>query len=174
MNRFEIDCQNCSHHYSLNVQTDNLGKTPGTKCPKCGHIQALDLEQSDELTTIFGPISNVFGAKLELLDETKNIVESLFLRVGENVFGRLLTSQLHLNDKALTLHDPTVSKKHFSINMTRTKDHLKSDSHITIKDLNSLNGTFLNEKEVKPNTAIYLQNGDIITAGKCQLIFKEI
>lgn len=61
-------------------------------------------------------------------------------------------------DAQLTLADPGVSRKHASIT--------EENGHVVIRDLESLNGIFVNDHHVKE---YHLQDGDVVTIGAFNL-----
>ncbi len=79
-----------------------------------------------------------------------------FILNGEKIIGR---------DKncSIILEDSYASSQHARI--------YQKDNHFFIEDLESKNGTFLNGKRIKKETA--LKNGDKITIGKTELKFME-
>src|SRR3954466_2685818 len=81
------------------------------------------------------------------------------LEIGRTCFiGRGQTNTIALSDE-----DAIISSRHASIHAV--------DGHFYISDLNSRNGTMLNGRPVTLPTP--LRDGDVITVGKCDLIFRE-
>ncbi len=76
------------------------------------------------------------------------------LTEGKNIVGRSPDCSVIINEKG-------VSREHFAI-------HVKGEL-VTIEDLGSKNGTFVNGKRIK---SAELKNGDEIIAGECSLIFE--
>lgn len=76
------------------------------------------------------------------------------LTEGKNTVGRSPDCNIVINEKG-------VSREHFAV-------HVKGET-ITIEDLGSKNGTFVNGKRIK---SVELKNGDEIIAGECSLIFE--
>jgi hypothetical protein len=90
--------------------------------------------------------------QLEVLDgERKG--EVISLKVGEYIFGRGKGATILLKDE-----EETISRLHFKI--------VVRDGHASIKDLDSLNGTRLNDAAVDEAE---LKTGDAIGAGKVLL-----
>ena len=77
------------------------------------------------------------------------------LMPGENVLGRE-------PEGGINLDSPTVSRRHARI--------LISATHVTLEDLDSKNGTFLQGQRV--SSVVRLTNGDEIRAGSVVLRFR--
>jgi hypothetical protein len=90
--------------------------------------------------------------ELEIMDG-ENRGEVIKLKEGEYTFGRGKDAAILLRD-----NDETVSRVHFKL--------IVREGRISIKDLNSANGTKLNEIDIEEAE---LKKGDIITAGKVLL-----
>jgi len=64
------------------------------------------------------------------------------------------------------LHDPRVSREHFSIEKGE-------DGVFNLMDLGSSNGTFLNGRRLESNAIRRLKHGDLIRVGNQQFVFRE-
>jgi hypothetical protein len=82
--------------------------------------------------------------------------EDFRLREGKNALGSDPTSEI-------VLRDPAVSGKHASINY--------KDGKFVITDLDSTNGTYINE-DAEPVARIELKDNDVIRIGETTLKFK--
>lgn len=89
-----------------------------------------------------------------LIIKTTGGERRFLLTEGKNTVGRSPDCNIVINEKG-------VSREHFAV-------HVKGEI-ITIEDLGSKNGTFVNGKRI--NRA-ELKNGDEIIAGECSLIFE--
>lgn len=89
-----------------------------------------------------------------LIIKTPSGERRFLLTDGKNTVGRSPDCNIVINEKG-------VSREHFAI-------FVKGEI-ITIEDLGSKNGTFLNGKRIK---SAELKNGDEIIAGECSLIFE--
>ena len=86
----------------------------------------------------------------------EHVPQKVKLKSGTTVsIGRSFSATLHLSDRS-------VSSKHAMV----ITDEIGS----TIKDLYSLNGTFLNNKKISESM---LKDGDIISIGKFNILFKN-
>lgn len=63
--------------------------------------------------------------------------------------------------------DNMISRVHFMLKW------LPVDDAIAIEDLNSTNGTFINDWMLKPNLARILKDGDIIKVGETEILFER-
>mgnify|MGYP003651570173 CR=1 FL=1 len=66
------------------------------------------------------------------------------------------------------LTDGMISTNHFAIWWLPIEDE------VTIKDLYSTNGTFVNGQKIKPNSSHLLKDGDEILVGETRLLFEKI
>lgn len=85
----------------------------------------------------------------------ENITETFELKSGVYRIGRHEDNEIFLNDL-------TVSRRHAEIDIT--------GSEAVIKDLGSLNGTFVNGKIIDKPTP--LKDGDVVQIGRFKLLFK--
>jgi pSer/pThr/pTyr-binding forkhead associated (FHA) protein len=90
--------------------------------------------------------------RLEII-KREGPAEVIALKEGEYTFGRGQDAQYMLEDG-----EETVSRVHFKL--------LVRDSRIRIRDLDSLNGTRVNDVAIEEAE---LHKGDLIAAGKVQL-----
>ncbi len=91
-----------------------------------------------------------------LIIKTPSGERKFLLTEGKNTVGRSPDCTIVINEKG-------VSREHFTV-------HVKGEI-VTIEDLGSKNGTFLNGKRINKAE---LKNGDEIIAGECSLIFEFI
>ncbi len=89
----------------------------------------------------------IFGREDDLGKEMEIIRDTI---VGRSLKSDFVTS------------DPLMSRQHFKLSI--------KDGKVYVEDLNSLNGTFLNQKLLKGKTV--LNSGDIITAGRTVFKFE--
>jgi phage tail-like protein len=78
---------------------------------------------------------------------------------GAAVIGRQVGNDLHLEH-------PQISRKHARLDTTSQK--------CTITDLNSSNGTYINNEKATPEVSTRLSAGDIIKIGPFTLVFEQI
>lgn len=75
------------------------------------------------------------------------------LTYEETTVGRLSSNLLPIND-------PTISKNHAAIN------YISSENRFYLRDLNTVNGTYLNGARLEPNKRQLLKHKDSIQFGK--------
>lgn len=125
------------------------------RCPKCGESYNLYEETIQEETQ--GINWEVLPPNLEVWLEFISGVKA-----GEKVEIKKSRFIIGRSDGDLILDDPHVSKKHASI-------EIWSRDNIFLKDLDSRNGTFLNNIQI---TRTRLKDGDIIKIGKSTMKFR--
>jgi pSer/pThr/pTyr-binding forkhead associated (FHA) protein len=121
---------------------------------------------SGEKEIVAKPISNITkiieDRKTKIIDNTKVALEIIHgdnrgsvisLKEGDYTFGRGKEAKVLIKDE-----DETVSRVHFKLSVR--------DGRVNIKDLNSANGTKVNEIDIEEAE---LHKGDTITAGKVLL-----
>lgn len=96
--------------------------------------------------------NQVVGMLLRQKDDNSILIE---LANGEVILGRSIESTVVIND-------PTVSARHARIYTYLSVSY--------IEDLNSSNGTFVNDKPVKKHI---LKRGDVIRLGKYRLVVDQ-
>lgn len=69
-----------------------------------------------------------------------------------------------LPDNQIPLPEPSVSSRHCEL-------HAKGDE-IVVKDLNSTNGTFINEKQLEPGKEVTLRPGQVLRLGQVELKYE--
>ena len=155
-----------SHHAQFIFDTNgklhiqDLNSTNGTflNGTKISPSKAYIVKPKDtiQLASTKGILIVVEEIKKDSFDDKKvNIVEKLKLK-SKVIIGRS-------NDCDIILNNGSVSRKHAEVNKN-------SNGVYFIKDLNSLNGTFVNGKKIKGITKISLS--DKIFIGKLQLTLK--
>lgn len=143
------------------------------KCPKCGKVNPEGASSCEgcgadlkEETVALTPEN--FASKGEIVISVEaekkkliiifpeSVTETFELKDGIYRIGRSEDSEIFLNDL-------TVSRTHAEMTVR--------GSEVTIRDLGSLNGTFVNGKLVESPTS--LKDGDVIQIGRFKLLFKS-
>ena len=133
-------------------------------CSKCGALLVKE-EPGDETTQTFTPdeLADEDGPLEELATEGPALV----VRSGGGRAGEYFTPQSDRTtigrspDCNIFLDDVTVSRKHAVL--------IEENGQVSIEDLGSLNGTFVNRKRIDAPTR--LQSGDELQVGKYRLSF---
>jgi hypothetical protein len=133
-------------------------------CSKCGALLVKE-EGSDETTQTFTPdeLADEDGP----LDDLATEGPALVVRSGGGRAGEYFTPQSDRTtigrspDCNIFLDDVTVSRTHAVL--------IEENGQVSIEDLGSLNGTFVNRKRI--DTPTRLQSGDELQIGKYRLSF---
>lgn len=133
-------------------------------CARCGALLAHD--PGGETTVSLGP-EEVDEGQESALDDTLDGT-ALVVRVGGGLAGErfALTNERTLVGRSpecdVFLDDVTVSRRHAEL--------IQKDERFTIRDLGSLNGTFVNRQRVE---SIELRDDDEVQVGKYRLTFLQ-
>jgi hypothetical protein len=152
-----VFCNQCGHR---NPAGSNF-------CSSCGAV--LEPTASEDKTLVLAPVT---GAG-EPVDEEVNVaipalVEGMGMLVvkrGPNAGSRFVLDQdtTHVGrhpDSDIFLDDITVSRRHAEV--------VRSESGYAVRDVGSLNGTYLNRERIEDAP---LGNGDEVQIGKFKLVF---
>lgn len=163
-------------------------------CPKCGEYITFDeklYDKDQKLVFVCGSCHKQFViriGKTKLLEKEKakelqrqredaalgyvTVVENVFgykqifpLKEGDNVIGRKNAGTEV--DIAIESSDRSMDRKHCVIRMSRSGGKLA----YTLRDCNSLTGTFYMNEVLGPKEQVTLSEGDVITLGATTLIF---
>ena len=147
-----IYCPECGFQ---NAETANF-------CSKCGSLIRRD--DSGETTMALTPeeiASDSSASGGRGVDGPALVVRSGGGRVGEHFFVEGDTTLIGRSpDCAVFLDDVTVSRRHAEIT--------RSDGRFSIRDLGSLNGTFVNRRRIE---AAEIEDDDELQIGKYRLTF---
>ena len=147
-------------------------------CGECGHYlledehrgtDPLDFEEASKLV---GPASDImdtrpgskisepWGVRLTIGNRRREIEVSLDRII---FLGRVDPSSDVFPDVDLTEHGPgkNISRRHASIQ--------KREGRITIEDMGSVNGTYVNGNRLEPYLPVTLRNGDILHLGRLRV-----
>ena len=149
-------CNQCGHR-----------NPPGANfCSSCG--AALG-PQSDDTTITFMPVEGGGEAEDELtvtLDELPGNIGMLVVKRGPNAGSKFVldhdvTRAGRHPESDIFLDDITVSRRHVEI--------VHGDDGYLLKDVGSLNGTYLNRERIEGEAPLH--NGDELQIGKFKLVF---
>jgi hypothetical protein len=152
-----------SHVYCPECGFQNLESA--NYCSRCGALLVTEGE-SDEQTMTFSAAEELEEEGGVRLDELGVDGPTLVIRSGGGRTGepfpleRTQTTIGRSPDCDIFLDDVTVSRRHAIV--------AKREGTVTIEDLGSLNGTFLNRHRIE---RAELENGDEVQIGKYRLIF---
>jgi hypothetical protein len=152
----DVFCTNCGH------------RNPGNAnfCSSCG--SALEPRGEDHTITL-PPVEDVNAGDDELavaLDELPPGAALLLVRRGPGAGSRFLldenvTSAGRHPDSDIFLDDVTVSRRHAEV--------ARQGSEYVVRDVGSLNGTYVNRERIESDTP--LGSGDELQIGRFKLIF---
>lgn len=138
-------------------------------CSACGTVLDLATDHTITLTKV-DPLQDAPGPADDVQVSLSHIARGtpiLVLRSGESegIHFELSHSITHVGrhaDSEITLDDITVSRRHCEIH--------RDGSNFVIRDVGSLNGTYVNQRRVD---AVELAQGDEVQIGKFHMIFLE-
>ena len=137
-------------------------------CSACG--SPLEHQIGEDATIVFHPNEGETGEDVAVhLDEVDRAGGMLVVRHGPNsgstyVLDQTVTRAGRHPDSEIFLDDVTVSRRHAEIVHTPGATY-------TVKDVGSLNGTYVNRERV--DEAV-LQNGDELQIGRFRLVFLSL
>ncbi len=153
----DVFCTNCGHRNALRARF----------CSSCG--AALETESGEETTITFAPV-DATGEILEeevalALSDLQETTAMVVVKRGPNAGSKFALDQDVTRagrhpDSDIFLDDITVSRRHAEI--------LRGPSSYTVRDVGSLNGTYLNRERIDEAR---LANGDELQIGKFKLVF---
>ena len=149
----DVFCSNCGH---ANREGSNF-------CSSCGQV----LEQSEgEPATITFSLDPDSGEELQVDLGSVGPGGRLVVTRGPNTgsefdLEHVITTAGRHPDSDIFLDDVTVSRRHVEIERTT--------SGSVVRDVGSLNGTYLNQQRIEGDSPI--ANGDELQVGKFKLVF---
>ena len=135
-------------------------------CSKCGALLIRD-EPGSHTTMTFAPEDLAEGDDAAALSDLRVEGTALVVRSGGGRAGEYYTPQGERTtigrspECNIFLDDVTVSRKHAVL--------IEENGEVSIEDLGSLNGTFVNRRRIEAPTR--LQSGDEVQIGKYRLSF---
>lgn len=168
------------------------------RCPKCDNYIQFDetkYEEGQSLVFVCDQCKKQFGIRIgksklnaanrreEVVDETDGlqdygnivVVENVFafkqvlpLKKGDNVIGR--RSKGTEVDIPIESNDPSLDRRHCIIHVKRNK---QGEVVYTLRDNDSVTGTFLMNELLGPKDRVRIEGGAIITLGATTLILRS-
>jgi pSer/pThr/pTyr-binding forkhead associated (FHA) protein len=155
-----VFCHNCGHKNPAGVNF----------CSSCGAALIPDPDDRSETTVTLQPVDERGEAGEEdpgvTLVEVAHGTDVLVVKRGPNVGARyelksLITRAGRHPESDIFLDDITVSRRHATIERG-------ADGRATIRDVGSLNGTYVNRERID---AAVLSSGDEVQIGKFKLLY---
>lgn len=142
-------CDNCKKQFGIRIGVSKLRALQREESK--GNLSTE--EQTESAGTIVA-VENVFGFRQEHP-----------LHLGDNVVGR--RNKGDEVDVAIETNDPSMDRRHCVINVKRGKN----DNYIyTIRDNESITGTFVMNEVLGPKDRRRIEDGAIITLGATSII----
>jgi pSer/pThr/pTyr-binding forkhead associated (FHA) protein len=150
----EIFCTNCGHE----------NQSGANFCSSCG--QVLPREEEEPRTVTFALDPQGSGVDLEVNVDEVSTGGVLIATRGPNsgsefALEHVITTAGRHPDSDIFLDDVTVSRRHAELERT--------SSGYVVRDVGSLNGTYLNQRIIEGDTP--LSNGDELQVGLFKLVF---
>ncbi len=174
-----VRCPNCGHEElpgalfcgecGAKLNSRSVSDADSTQLVQLGQLQEQSEAPAQKTKTEPSPPAVTNGAKvvIRIVDSGQQIP---LAEKDEFTLGRVSEGQPLIPEIDLSPHnayEQGVSRLHAVIGV--------HDEHVTITDLGSANGTWVNGVRVIPHTAQELQNGDLVTLGtlKIQAVIKS-
>lgn len=141
-------CEHCQKQFSIRLGSTKLKD-------KNKDLENLNQQETAELGYIV-VVENVFGYK-----------QVFQLKEGDNLIGR--KNKDSEVDIAIESSDRSMDRRHCYINVKKTKS---GKLIYTLRDNDSITGTFYMNEILAPKDRIVMKDGDIITLGATTLILK--
>lgn len=160
-----IACPKCDSVITFDEHAYPTGRVLVFTCPTCKktfkvRIVAHKEKKADELPTlgIMTVVANGFqkGQVLELKE-------------GENVIGRYVKGTNA--NRSIKTQDPSIDTTHCIVNVRNDK---KGKLRFVLRDAPSGTGTFYQDRILRDNDRVYMEDGAIITIGAATLIFNVV
>ena len=166
------------------------------RCPKCDHYILFDetkYSEGQSLVFVCDECKKQFGIRIgksklnaprkeEVIDENEGKEEFVNIVVVENVFGYKQVLPLKEGDNvigrrckgtevdiAIETNDPSMDRRHCIINVKRNK---QGNIVYTLRDNDSVTGTFYMNEILGAKDRIRIEEGAIITLGATSLILR--
>jgi pSer/pThr/pTyr-binding forkhead associated (FHA) protein len=152
----DVECARCGHR---NPAAANF-------CSSCGAPLEHGAGQSHTTMTVAVPVDSPEEEVVVDLDELPAGVGMLVVTRGPNSGSKFALDTDVVNagrhpDSDIFLDDITVSRRHAEVRRTR--------SGYVVRDVGSLNGTYVNQNRIEDDTPI--ENGDELQVGRFKLVF---
>ena len=143
-------CDNCKKQFGIRI---GVSKLRALQKEESKANSLLENDQSDNVGSIVA-VENIFSFRQEHP-----------LRLGDNIVGR--RNKGDEIDVPIETNDPSMDRRHCVINVKRGKN----DNYIyTIRDNESITGTFVMNEVLGPKDRRRIEEGAIITLGATSII----
>lgn len=145
-------CENCHKQFGIRIGVSKLRALQKEES-KGSRIDSYNEREHENAGTIVA-VENVFGFRQE---------HSLHL--GDNIIGR--RNKGDEIDIPIETNDPSMDRRHCILNVKRTKNGILK---YTLRDNDSITGTFVMNELLGSKDRILIEDGTIITLGATTLI----
>ena len=149
-------CDNCQKQFGIRIGVSKLRALQ--KEENKGIASALSEEQQAENAGHVVAVENIFGFRQEHP-----------LHLGDNIIGR--RNKGDEIDIPVETNDPSMDRRHWILNVKRGKS---GNLIYTLRDNDSITGTFLMNEILGPKDRIRVEDGAIITLGATTLILHTV
>lgn len=169
----KIKCPKCNNYITFDASNYAEGQVLVFDCPDC-HKQFKIRIGKDRLRDKDRAVD---------LQEQKDEAQYGYIVVVENVFSYKQIFPLHLGDNLIgrsnlgtevdipiETSDPSMDRRHCYINVSKDK---RGELVYTLRDNDSVVGTFLMNDILAPKDRIRLSDGDVITLGATSIILRS-
>lgn len=169
----KIRCPKCNNYITFDASNYVDGQVLVFDCPDC-HKQFKIRIGKDRLRDKDRAVD---------LQEQKDVAQYGYIVVVENVFSYKQIFPLHLGDNLIgrsnlgtevdipiETSDPSMDRRHCYINVSKDK---RGELVYTLRDNDSVVGTFLMNDILAPKDRIRLSDGDVITLGATSIILRS-
>ncbi len=169
-----VRCPKCDNYIQFDETKYEAGQSLVFVCDKCQKQFSIRIGKSK---------LNAGSRREEKADESDGLQEFGNIIVIENVFAYKQVFPLHEGDNLIgrrnrgtevdipiESNDPSLDRRHCYINVKRNK---QGELVYTLRDNNSITGTFLMNELLGPKDQIRLEDGDVVTLGATTLILQK-
>ena len=149
-------CDNCQKQFGIRIGVSKLRALQREESKGTAPTSSEDT-QIENVGTIVA-VENVFGFRQEHP-----------LHLGDNIIGR--RNKGDEIDIAIETNDPSMDRRHCILNIKRTKNGTLKYS---IRDNDSITGTFVMNEILGPKDRMFIEDGSIITLGATTLILHTV
>ncbi len=142
-------CDNCKKQFGIRIGKSKLNA--GSR-----REEVIDEKEGTQDFGNIVAIENVFGYK-----------QVIPLHEGDNIIGR--RSKGTEADVPVETNDPSMDRRHCILNVKRNR---QGELVYTLRDNNSITGTFLMNELLGPKEQVRIENGAIFTLGATTLILR--
>ena len=165
--KITVSCPQCSTKLAVPAVENDLGSKKQVTCLKCRKKFLVSVPMSyaskfESDPTDIGGNGNEMSLVLETVANDMTAYQSFELTSEYYTIGRKNSSgPEHRPDVEVETTDKKMSRKHAAIRK-------KGKTGLTLKDLGSKNGVFLNGKKMDADEEVYLSDGDQFRLGDTQ------